>query len=114
MRKLSRLEANKEVRRVLNRHQVDLTYTQYSVAGHDISLTGWLCKTDGSNYNATQIEGIVQEFQRILNGFSVSGDFENWNFSTDHITQVSKDNNESNDADSYFHYEEENDQEGSG
>jgi hypothetical protein len=90
MRKMSRLEANKDVRRILNRHGVDLSYTQYSVAGHDIRLTGWLCKTDGSDYNASQIEGMIQEFQRVLNGFSVSGDFDNWNFSTDHISQLGK------------------------
>ncbi len=86
MRKFSRLEANKEVRRVLNRHGADLAYTQYSVAGMDVRLTGWLCKSDTSDYNAAQIETMIQEFQRYLPGYTVSGDFDNWNFSTDHIT----------------------------
>lgn len=86
MRKFSRMEANKEVRRVLNRHGADLSYAQYSVAGMDVRLTGWLCKTDTSDFNASQIETMIQEFQRYLPGYTVSGDFDNWNFSTDHIT----------------------------
>ncbi len=88
MRKFSRMEANKEARRILNRHGVDLSYTQYSVAGMDVRLTGRLCKYDGSDFNTAQIESIVQEFQRYLPGYTVSGDFENWNFSTNHITSL--------------------------
>lgn len=88
MSKLSRLEANKNVRRILNRHGVDLSHAQYSVSGMDIRLTGWLSKLDGSDFSASQIEGMVHEFQRILNGFTISGDFENWNFSSDHISHV--------------------------
>ena len=84
-RKLSRMEANKEVRRVLNRHSVDLGYTQYSVAGMDVRLTGWLCKSDTTDFNASQIETMIQEFQRRLPNYTISGDFENWNFNTDHI-----------------------------
>jgi len=82
------MEANKEVRRILNRHGVDLSYTQYSVAGMDIRLTGWMCKTDNSDFNGSQIEGMIQEFQRVLAGYSISGDFDNWNFSSDHISYL--------------------------
>lgn len=88
MRKLSRMEANKEVRRTLNRNGVDLSYTSYSVAGMDIRLTGWLCKNDTSEFSANQIETLIQDFQRYLPGYSVSGDFDNWNFTTDHITYI--------------------------
>ena len=86
MRKLSRLEANKEVRRVLNRHGVDLSYCQYSVAGMEIRLTGWLCKLDTSDFNGSQIESMIQEFMRLLPGFSIVGSLDNWSFSTDHIS----------------------------
>lgn len=86
MRKLSRLEANKEVRRVLNRHGVDLSYCQYSVAGMEVRLTGWLCKHDTSDYNGSQIESMIQEFMRLLPGFSIVGCLDNWSFSTDHIS----------------------------
>jgi hypothetical protein len=87
-RKLSRMEANKEVRRVLNRNGVDLTYTQYSVGGMDVRLTGWLCRTDGNDFSANKVETMIQEFQRVLPGYSVTGDFDNWSFTTDHITYL--------------------------
>lgn len=83
--KRSRFEANKIVRQVLHRHGVDLTYTQYSVAGRDIRLTGYLSKLDGGKFNASQIESMIYEFQRYLMGYSVSGDFDNWSFTQDHI-----------------------------
>ena len=66
MRKLTRLEANREVRRVLNRHSADLSYIQYSVAGTDIRLTGWLIKIDATDFTSNQIEVLIQEFQRKL------------------------------------------------
>jgi hypothetical protein len=105
MRKLSRLEANKNVRRILNRHGTDLSYTQYSVAGMDIRLTGWLCKTDCSDFNAGQIESLIQEFQRLLPGYSVSGDFDNWNFTTDHITFLGDKKKGNNEEDTSFLFE---------
>lgn len=88
MRKMSRMEANKEVRRTLNRHHVDLAYTQYSVAGMEIRLTGWLCKHDTSEFNISQIEYLIHDFQRYLPGYSVAGDFDNWNFGTEHVTYL--------------------------
>lgn len=88
---MSRLEANKDVRRILNRNGVDLSYTQYSVAGMDIRLTGWLCKYDGSDFSTVQVENLIQEFQRTLHGYTVSGDFENWSFTTDHISKIGND-----------------------
>jgi hypothetical protein len=104
MRKLSRLEANKEVRRVLNRHGVDLGYCQFSVGGMDIRMTGWLCKTDESDFNGSQIGSIIQELLRILPGYSVSGDFENWNFTSDYISKLG---DSSNDSDSKQEEEQE-------
>lgn len=92
MRKLSRLEANKEVRRVLNRHGVDLSYCQYSVAGMEVRLTGWLCKLDTSDYNGSQIESMIQEFMRLLPGFTIVGSLDNWSFSTDHISYLGEGN----------------------
>lgn len=88
MRKLSRLEANKEARRVLTKNGVNLSYAQYSVSGREIRLTGWLCHHDSSNFTAHEIELIVQECMRVLPGFMIAGDFENWKFSSEHITQL--------------------------
>jgi hypothetical protein len=109
MRKLSRLEANKEVRRVLIRHCIDLAYAQYSVAGMDVRLTGWLCKTDTSNFNASQIEHMIQELQRYLPGYTVTGQFDNWNFSTDYITYLGESSSGQDDEDSTLVAEKAND-----
>lgn len=96
MRKLSRLEANKEARRVLSKNGVNLSYAQYSVSGREIRLTGWLCHQDYSNFNAHEIEMIVQDLIRVLPGFIIAGDFENWKFSSDYITQLDNSSKTSN------------------
>lgn len=88
MKKLTRMESSKEVRRVLNRNGVDLSYCQYSVSGKDIRLTGWICKTDTSDFTAAQIEAMINDFKQTLRGFMVSGDCDNWSFTSDHISFV--------------------------
>ncbi len=88
MKKMTRMESSKEVRRVLNRNGVDLSYCQYSVAGYEIRLTGWLCKTDGSDFNAGMVEGLIHDFRKSLHGFYISGDLDNWSFNSDHITYL--------------------------
>jgi hypothetical protein len=88
MKKMTRMESSKEVRRVLNRNGVDLSYCQYSVAGYEIRLTGWLCKTDGSDFIAPQIESMIYDFKKSLQGFMIFGDTENWNFTSEFISFV--------------------------
>jgi hypothetical protein len=85
-RKLTRMEANKEARRVLNRHSVDLSYCQFSCSGTELRLTGWLSKVDSSDFSAPMIEGMIHEFYRRLPGYTVVGDFDNWNFNSERIT----------------------------
>jgi hypothetical protein len=85
MKKMSRLESSKEVRRVLNRHGVDLSYTQYSASGYEVRLQGWLCKIDGSEFHGLQLEALIQDLQRKLPGFFINGDMDNWKFNSDHI-----------------------------
>lgn len=89
--KNSRLENSKECRRILNRYGVDLTQCSYTVTGREVCLTGFLYKTDGSDFVVQEIESMVNEFQTILRGFMVRGDMENWNFSSDHLNQVGGD-----------------------
>jgi hypothetical protein len=90
MKKLSRLESNKEVRRVLIRHSADLGQCQYSCSGFEVRLTGWLCKIDGSEYQTFQIENIIQDFQRRLKGYLIQGDLDNWNFTSDSIKYIAE------------------------
>ena len=86
MRKLTRMESTKEARRVLNRHSVDLSYCQFSCYGHEVRLTGWLCRTDGLDFTGAQIEGIIYDFKKSLPGFLVAGDTDNWHFTSEHIS----------------------------
>ena len=87
-KKLSRMESNKEARRILNRHHVDLAYCQFSCCGMDVKLTGSLCKHDGSDFNSHQIEAMIFDFQRHLPGYMVLGDFDNWSFNSERISFV--------------------------
>lgn len=80
------MESNKEARRILNRHHVDLSCCQFSCCGMDVMLGGRLCKHNGSDFNAPQIQALVFDFKRYLAGYTVIGDFENWNFNSERIT----------------------------
>ncbi len=86
VKKLSRLESNKEARRVLNRHGVDLSYCQYSCSEKEVRLTGILVRFDGTQFKAQQIEGMIFDFQRLLPGYVIVGELDNWSFSSDHIS----------------------------
>lgn len=88
MKKMTRMESSKEARRVLNRNGVDLSYCQYSVAGYEVRLTGWLCKVDGSEFNPGMVEGLIHDFRKTLQGFYIAGDLDNWSFTSDHITYI--------------------------
>lgn len=87
---MSRLESSKEVRRILNRFGVDLGQCQYGVFGREICLNGMLLKTDGSDFGAQEIEFMIHEFQAVLRGYTVRGDMDNWQFTSDHIACLNK------------------------
>lgn len=88
----SRLENSRDVRRVLNRMGVDLTYCQYTCIGMEVRLTGWLMKFSGDDFTAEQVEGMIQDFTRTLKGFTIVGECENWSFNSDHIRYLGHDN----------------------
>jgi hypothetical protein len=85
MRKMTRMECNKEARRTLNRHGVDLSYCQFACYGNEIRLTGWLCKTDSSDFTGPLIEAIIHDFKKSLPGFMIFGEFDNWSFTSERI-----------------------------
>lgn len=88
MKKLSRMEANKEARRVLAKHGADLSECQYSCSGSEVRLSGYLQKIDGSEFTAQVVETLVMDFGRHLPGFYIAGDCQNWNFTSDHIHHI--------------------------
>ena len=98
--KMSRMESNREVRRILNKHGVNLGYCQYSCCGKEVRLSGWLCKQDESDYNGMQIESMIQDFQRLMYGYTIVGEFDNWVFSTDHIMKLAQADEEVHEDDS--------------
>lgn len=91
MRKLTRMESNKISRQILNRHGVDLAYCTMSCCGHEVRLTGWLCRTDGSDFSMQQVEALIIDFRRHLPTYWVIGELENWNFTSDHIRRIDDD-----------------------
>jgi hypothetical protein len=88
MRKLTRMESNKEARRVLHRHHVDLSYCHFFCSGRDLLLTGQLYKTDGSDFTGTQIYTMIEDFHRSLVGYTINGELDNWHFNSERITYV--------------------------
>lgn len=60
IKKLSRLETNKDVRRILVRNGVDTTKVQFSCHGKSVSITGGLYKDGGQEFEIILIENIMQ------------------------------------------------------
>jgi hypothetical protein len=85
---MTRMEVSKEIRRVLNRHGVDLSYCQYTCTPYELRMTGWLGKVDGSDFTGTQLEAMIVDFRKQIAGINVYGDMENWSFTSDHISFV--------------------------
>src|SRR4051812_8117739 len=86
MGKINRLEASKDCRRVLARHNVDLSRCNYNCSGYEIRLYGRLMKNGGGDFHPTQIENMIQDFKKAVRGITVYGDLENWSFSSDHVS----------------------------
>jgi hypothetical protein len=80
--KLSRFEVNKEVRHVMARHSVDTSLMSFQTYGHEVAITGILWHTDNSDFNAHQLEALIQDFQQTLPDYSLRGDTENWSFTS--------------------------------
>lgn len=72
----SRLEANREIRRVLVKNGVDTTKLHYSCHGRMISLSGGIYKEGGKDLPTSNIESIFAELTRM--GFHFNCDLDNW------------------------------------
>ncbi len=86
--KLSRFEANKEVRHVLARHSVDTTLLSFQTYGKEINLSGILWHNDNSDFNAHQLEAMIQDFQLTLPDYTIRGEMENWSFTSTAMRRV--------------------------
>lgn len=86
--KLSRFEVNKEVRHVLARHSVDTTLVSFQTYGREVNITGILWHNDNSDFNAHQLDALIQDFQLTLPDYTIRGETENWSFTSTAMRRV--------------------------
>ncbi len=79
--KLSRLEANKVVRRVLNRHYVDLGELNFSCSASEVRFLGYVRKISGYELSYRQMDHLIRDLSDGLPGYQLKGETTNWNFS---------------------------------
>lgn len=80
---ISRYETNRNVKRVLARHAVDLNELQYSCSGKTVSLYGNLKKDPEGDFTPPKIETIVSEILDLPHVNSIHFVLDNWNIHFD-------------------------------
>ena len=73
-----RYEVNRQVRVVLNRHDIDVTRLDYSFIGSTVYLSGDLIKNSESDLVPNAIEGLMREISGLSGVRDVQTDFQNW------------------------------------
>ena len=74
----SRLDTNREVRRIFVRHGVDTSKIHFSCQGKSLQLSGILLKEGGTDIESNIVEAISQELTRL--GVRIVCELENWSF----------------------------------
>ena len=96
---VSRYEVNRQVRMVLNRHDIDLTRVDYSCIGGTVYLSGELLKADEDDIAPAMIESLFKEIARISGVRNVQSDLQNWSISTEGSSwQITKSKKKSRDT----------------
>ena len=80
---VSRYEVNRQVRMVLNRHDIDLTKVDYSCIGGTVYLSGELLKSSEDDIAPAMIESLFKEIARISGVRNVQTDLQNWTISSE-------------------------------
>jgi hypothetical protein len=73
-----RYEVNRQVRVVLNRHDIDVTRLDYSFIGSTVYLSGDLLKNCEGDLVPNAIEGLMREISGLSGVRDVQTDFQNW------------------------------------
>jgi hypothetical protein len=81
----SRLEVNRDIRRIFSRHHVDLTNMNFSCHGKSVTLTGALRKDGGRDFSASEVDCIAQEIYRM--SISILCELNNWDITPSGITK---------------------------
>ncbi len=87
-KQMSRLEANKEVRRVLVRHGIDTTKLQFTCNARSISLSGELFKEGGKELEMITMEALLKDLSRL--GMRIISELTNWVISEGTVTKKGK------------------------
>jgi hypothetical protein len=93
----SRAEINKDVRRILVKHSVDTGKLAFSCSGKLLTMTGYLCKSDGKELEMRTLEIVIQDLAKM--GLQLYCDLENWSVSNGTVSKkASKDAEASKEA----------------
>ncbi|MEW6671784.1 MAG: hypothetical protein AB1427_08770 [Thermodesulfobacteriota bacterium] len=76
---ISRYEINRNVKRVLVRHAVDLMALQFYCSGESVYLSGKLLKDPGEEFSPAQIEALVRELSSLPHVKNLQFDLSDWN-----------------------------------
>ena len=78
---VSRYEVNRQVRVILNKHDIDLTRIDYSFIGGTVYLSGELLKAYEGDIVPAMIESLFKEIAGLSGVRNVQSDLQNWNIS---------------------------------
>jgi hypothetical protein len=81
----SRLEVNKDIRRILVRHSVDTTKLQFTCSGKLITMTGGIYGEGGKELTLSNIDAIFKDITRM--GMRVYCELENWTITDGSISK---------------------------
>jgi len=57
----TKAELSKEVRRILNKHRIDLTMLDYSYGGSSVRLSGGIWKNDGTEFSVEALTYLIND-----------------------------------------------------
>ena len=83
----TKAEMSKEVRRILNKHRVDLTVLDYSYGGSSVRLSGGLWKSDGSDFS---VEALTYLMNDLYPYGTLYSDLVNWDLTGGTIRAISQ------------------------
>ena len=89
--KLSKAHYSKNLRRVLLRHQTDLTTIQFNASSHSVSLSGKLLKNTGAEFSIPNIIELQKELSSLGH---ITTDLSNWLITNDSIAKIERDHNQ--------------------
>ena len=89
----SKATMSKEVRRVLNKHRVDLSVLDYSYGGSSVRLSGGLWKSDGSDFSVEALGYLITDLYPYGTLYT---DLVNWDLNGGNIRIIHVENKVSN------------------